>query len=71
MGTYTVVYKDYAADTFDAAAAAMLRDREVWRVEGGADGQPFYGAASGSNIGYAVERWEWVQAEHRLRVWFR
>lgn len=66
--TYTTVYKDYRADTLEAAAGEMLRDDEVWkrpglRLAGGDE--------AGEPMGYAVESWAWDEATHTLRVNFR
>jgi hypothetical protein len=65
--TYTTVHKDYEADTLEHAAAAMLRDPEIWvqvRV-------PLTGGEKGQPHGYMVESWSWDQQQHTLRVNFR
>lgn len=69
--TYTVVYKDYHAATLEEAAAAMLRDGEVWRrgadVFSGFSREPE--VDGGYHGDYAVVEWSWDGS--RLRVWFR
>lgn len=66
-----MVYRDYEADTLEAAAAMMLRDPDIWdskmtlrRVE------PEHPALEfGSPNGYTVDSWTYDGSV--LRVWFR
>lgn len=71
--TYTVVFKDYEHVTFEAAAAEMLRDAEIWAVTIPEQENPslLYGDSTGEQKGYALDHWEWSQSDHRLRAWFR
>jgi hypothetical protein len=70
--TYTTAYRDYEAETFEAAAAAMLRDPDIW------DHDPTHGLGRiepgpetdvGNQTHYLVHSWTWDGK--RLRVWFR
>lgn len=72
--TYTVVYADFVAATFAAAAADCLRDPAVF-----APGDPGPGGRIvGGQIGYALDHWEWTPdpadplgLRGTLRAWFR
>lgn len=57
MSSYTTAYKDYPAETFEAAVAAMLSDPDVFDQRHGS-GEETRGTA-GEYKGYAVESWEW------------
>lgn len=67
MSTYTTVHKDYPAETFEAAAAAMLRDPEVWRYRRVEEAL----VETGDQMGYSVESWVWNAEVGVLRVNFR
>lgn len=66
--TYTTAHKDYKAATLEEAAAAMLKDPEIWRLSVSvphADPVTYHAAY----MGYSVESWDWDGK--RLRVNFR
>ena len=80
--TYSFAHKDYPADTFAAAAAAMLLDGDIWAMDDasreavarsldnvGSVAALAGGSFAGGRNGYAVDHWRWDG--HVLRVYFR
>lgn len=75
--TYTTVYKDYEADTFEAAAGLMLTDHEVFGIKKmdvvAKVGDPVVPVTELEtyNKGYSIEHVEWDGSTKTLRAWFR
>lgn len=77
--TYTTVHKDYEADTFPLAWAAMAFDTDIWKLVGTTpdgvdatfDEAVLYRAVAGENTNYLVESWRWDVERKVLRVHFR
>lgn len=71
--TYSTVYKDYQAETFAAAAKAMLLDPEIWEqtLTTVIEDNDIEGQHHGNQQGYCVESWTWTKATKTLRVNFR